>query len=257
VALLADGDVIVHGNAERICDRDDPLRHLNGRLEGLGSAHVANGHGASGGDAVKLGLVPSLNRPGGNVTGINFLLDELGPKRLGLLRALIPDVRAVAFLTNPSYRDAEELKDVLQAARGAGMQSHVVTASTESEIDAAFARMIEVKVGALVVSADPFLASGSRRKHIVSLAARYALPTMYDFREFPEAGGLMSYDSNIRDAYRQAGVYVGRILRGEKPADLPVMQSTKFEFVINLQTAKMLGLSIPPSLLSLADEVIE
>ena len=160
------------------------------------------------------------------------------------------------MLLNPSFVDAsDQLKDVQEAARAAGLQLQVINASTERDLDAAFARMVALQARALIVSADPFILS--HREHIVALAARYALPAIYNLRQFATAGGLLSYDASITDAYRQAGIYVGRILRGAKPGDLPVMQPTKFEFVINLKTAKALGLTIPPGVLAIADEVIE
>jgi putative tryptophan/tyrosine transport system substrate-binding protein len=210
----------------------------------------------SGGDAVRLGLVPSLSRPGGNVTGVSFLIDELSGKQLGLLHDLVPKANVIASLLNPSFVDAPlQLKSAQDAARAVGLKLEVMDASTERDIDAAFARMVELRAGALVVFSDPFLFS--RREQIVALAAGHALPAIYSLREFVAAGGLMSYDTNIPDAYRQAGIYVGRILKGEKPGDLPVVQPIKYELAFNLKTAKTLGLEIPPTLLAIADEVIE
>ena len=210
----------------------------------------------SGGDAVKLGLVSSLSRPGGNVTGISFLNDELAGKRLGLLRGLVPQASVIALLLNPSFADAsDQLKGAQEAARAAGLRLQVINASEEGDFDAAFARMVEMRASALIVTADPFMAG--RREQIVALAARYALPAIYNLREFATAGGLISYDTSLADAYHKAGIYVGRILRGAKPADLPVQQPTKFELVINLKTAKTLGLTIPETLLATADEVIQ
>jgi putative tryptophan/tyrosine transport system substrate-binding protein len=210
----------------------------------------------SGGDAVRLGLVPSMSRPGGNVTGISFLIAELSGKQLGLLHELVPKASVIASLLNPDFVNAaSQLKIVEDVAGAVGLKLEVMFASTEREIDAAFARIVEARAGALFVASDPFLFI--HREKIVALAAGHALPTMYSLREFVAAGGLMSYGTDIPDAYRQAGVYVGRILKGEKPAELPIQQPTKFEFAINLKTAKALGLTIPPNLLALADEVIE
>jgi putative ABC transport system substrate-binding protein len=210
----------------------------------------------SGVDAVRLGLVASLNRPGGNITGISFLIDELAAKRLGLLHDVVPQARSIAALVNLGFADeADQLKGLQDAARSIGLQLHVMHAGVEGEFDTAFARMVELQAEALVVTADPFFLS--RISQIVELAARYALPATYNLRAFALAGGLMSYDTSIADAYRQAGVYAGRILNGAKPADLPVMQPTKFEFVINLKTAKTLNLAIPPGVIAIADEVIE
>jgi putative tryptophan/tyrosine transport system substrate-binding protein len=210
----------------------------------------------TGGDPIKLGLVASLNRPGGNVTGISSLITELGSKRLGLLRELAPGITEIAILVNPNFQDAEsQLRDAEAATRALGLQLIVLRASSEREIDAAFATMAQQGSSALLVSVDPFFAE--RRDHIVALASRHAVPAMYPVREFAVAGGLMSYGTDFTDSYRQAGIYTGRIIRGEKPADLPVQRSTKFEFVINFKTAKALGLSVPNSMQLLADEVIE
>jgi len=210
----------------------------------------------SAGDPVALGLVASLNYPGSNITGISFLSSELEAKRLGLLHELSPDASLVAVLINPNFLDAaKHLRDVQEAARTLGLRLLVLNASSEREIDAAFATLVQKRAGALLVTADAFLFS--RREQLIALAARNAIPTIYSYREFATAGGLASYATSLADAYRQAGIYTGRILKGEKPADLPVMQASKFEFVINLKSAKALGLTIPPSLLAQADEVIE
>jgi ABC-type uncharacterized transport system substrate-binding protein len=210
----------------------------------------------TGGDPIKLGLVASLNRPGANVTGVSNLLVELGSKQLGLLRELVPATTAIATLMNPNFPGTEsQLGDVEAAARVLGLQLIVLRAGTDREIDTAFATMAQQGGGALVVGVDPFFLE--RRDHIVALAARHAIPAIYPLRDFAVAGGLMSYGTDFADSYRQAGVYTGRIVRGEKPADLPVQRSTKFEFVINFRTAKALSLAVPSSMQLLADEVIE
>jgi putative ABC transport system substrate-binding protein len=207
-------------------------------------------------DPVKLDLVASLARPGGNVTGVNFLNRETDAKRMGLLHDLVPQATLIAVLRNPTRPDAaDQLQDMQETVRALGKKVLVLDASTAGEIEACFATLVQQRADALIVLADAFISS--RRDHIVSLAARRALPAIYSLREFAVAGGLMSYSASITDASRQVGVYAGRILKGAKPADLPIMQSTKFEFVINLNTAKAFGLSFPPGLLSIADEVIE
>jgi len=207
-------------------------------------------------DPVRLGLVASLARPGGNLTGINILSGELAAKRLDLLREMVPGAARIAVLVNPANVMTENaLRDVAAAARVMGLQIQVLNASTSGEIDAAFATFVRERPDAIFVGLDVFFIS--RRAQLVNLASRHALPATYHLREFAEAGGLMSYGSNIVDTFRQAGVYAGRILKGAKPADLPVVQSTKFELVINAWTARMLGLAVPPTLLSTADKVIE
>jgi putative ABC transport system substrate-binding protein len=203
-----------------------------------------------------LGLVASLNRPGGNVTGVALLIAEMESKRFGLLRDLVPTATLVAVLLNPhSPVSTTELNDVQQAARAVGQQIHILNASSEQEMDAAFANLAQLGAGALLVGSDPFF--NSRRSYLVSLAARARVPAIYELREYVVAGGLMSYGTSLVNGYRQAGLYTGRILKGEKPQDLPVVQSTKFEFVINLKTAKALGLEVPLRLQELADEVLE
>jgi putative ABC transport system substrate-binding protein len=211
---------------------------------------------SSGGDPVKLGLVPSLNRPGGNITGITFILAELGAKYLGLLHELLPGAVRVGVLVDPKFPFTESfVSDVRAAASSIRIQIEVLEASTGREIDAIFASLAQKPIDALLVG--PALLLNNRRVQLITLAAYHRVPAIYPQRESAEAGGLMSYGTSLSEAYRQAGVYSGRILKGEKPADLPVVQSSKFEFVINLNTAKAFGLSFPPGLLAIADEVIE
>jgi len=208
-------------------------------------------------DPVRYGLVASLARPGGNLTGINFFGTELTAKRLELLRELVPGATHVAVLLNPANASNVEtqLRDVEAAARAIGLQIQVLNASTSREINAAFATLVRERPNALFVGGDSLFTS--RRIQLALLAAHHSIPTIYSSREIPEAGGLMSYGTNIADAWRQVGVYTGRILKGAKPADLPVVQASKFELVINAETARMLGLTVPPTLLARADEVIE
>jgi ABC-type uncharacterized transport system substrate-binding protein len=210
----------------------------------------------TGRDPVGDGLVASLARPGGNVTGVSILVAELNPKRLELLLELAPQTRVIALLRNPNTPATEgEIRDVQEAAQARGMQLHILEASTEIEIDAAFASLVQRQAGALLVAADPFFLN--RLEQIAALVARHAVPAISGFREFATAGGLISYGPSLTAVSRQAGIYAGKILKGAKPADLPVVQPTTFELVINLKTAKALGLTIPPSILSRADEVIE
>jgi putative ABC transport system substrate-binding protein len=208
------------------------------------------------GDPVQMGLVASLSRPSGNVTGVTQLYEEVAPKRLELAHQLVPMATSIAVLVNPTYPNVEtELKDLQAAARTLGLQLHVLHASAERDFDTVFATLVKLRPGALVISADVFLLS--RSKLLAALAIRHAIPAIYWDHEFAAAGGLMSYGSSNRVAYRLAGIYTGRILKGEKPTDLPVEQPTKFELIINLNTAKALGLTIPETLLATADELIQ
>jgi len=210
----------------------------------------------SGGDPVELGLVTSLNRPGGNVTGATFLTAQLGAKRLGLLRDLVPGADVVALLINPNTAVGRvQTRDVQQAARALGQNLIVLSGGSDESIEASFVTLSQKRVAALLIGGDPFF--DTRRDRLIALALQYRVPAIYQFREYALAGGLMSYGASITDMYHQVGLYVGRVLKGEKPADLPVMQVSKFETVINLKTAKALGIKISDNLLSLADEVIE
>jgi putative tryptophan/tyrosine transport system substrate-binding protein len=210
----------------------------------------------SGSDPVARGLVASLNRPAGNLTGVSQLNVELGPKRLGLLHEMMPTVASITLMANPTSPDAEILsRDAQAAAHTLGLRLRVLHANTDSELDAVFANSAELRDGGLVIGPDSFFTS--RIEKLAALTLRHAVPALYEFRQFAAAGGLMSYGPSLFDSYRLVGVYAGRVLKGEKPADLPVVQSTKFELVINLKTAKTLGLTIPPTLLALADEAIE
>src|SRR5262252_2326352 len=209
-----------------------------------------------GADPVPLGLVASLNRPGGNLTGINGVVVELGAKGLALLHELVPGTATIGFLENPNNPVSELMtRDVLAAAPVLGLKVQILKASNDREIDAAFASLVQARTGALLVGGDAFL--NSRIERLIELAARHAIPTMYSYREFAVSGGLISYGISLTEQYRQVGLYTGRILKGEKPADLPVLQPTKYELIINTKTAKALGLQIPDRLLALADEVIE
>jgi putative ABC transport system substrate-binding protein len=210
----------------------------------------------AGGDPVQTGLVASLNRPGGNLTGINQFTYELDPKRLGLLHDLVPSAAMIGVLLNPKFTYAEkQLKGIQDGARALGQQTIIQKASSEGEINAEFAKLAEMRIGALLVAASPFFLG--LRDQLIALAAQNAVPAIYEWRDFADAVGLMSYGTSMVDSYRQLGIYAGRVLNGEKPAEMPVLQPTKFELVINLKTAKILGLKISDNLLSLADEVIE
>jgi putative ABC transport system substrate-binding protein len=210
----------------------------------------------TGGDPVKDGLVASLNRPGGNITGVTLFFGELVGKRLELLRELVPGALVIAALLNPNNPNAEtRSRDVQAAARAIGQQIHVFNANSENEIESSFTIFVQEGAKALLVGDDPFFES--QRARLIALAARHALPAVYDSRQYVTAGGLVSYGTDFADTYRQAGSYVGKILSGTKPAELPVQQPTKFELVVNLKTAKALGLDIPPTVIALADEVIE
>jgi putative ABC transport system substrate-binding protein len=211
---------------------------------------------SGGEDPVETGLVASLNRPGGNVTGVSSMSGELGPKRLGLIQELVPSAARFAVLVNPDNPfTGAYVADLRAAAAAIGRQIEVLTATTSRDIDTAFRMLMEKRADALLVGPDPLFVS--RRVQLATLAARHVMPTVYPFRDDAEAGGLMSYGPNLTDLFRLAGTYTGRVLKGEKPADLPILQATRFEFVINLQTADALGLEIPPTLLAVADEVIE
>jgi putative tryptophan/tyrosine transport system substrate-binding protein len=207
-------------------------------------------------DPVKLGLVAGLNRPGGNVTGVSQFSTALEGKRLELLHELVPNATVLALLVNPTFVGTNSIVDDMQvAARKRGVKLNVLNASSEREFDAAIAGVVQLRAGALIVASDPFFIS--RRDQLVALIAHHAVPAIYQLREFAAVGGLMSYGNDLADTYRQVGVYTGRILKGEKPSELPVVQPTRFELVINLKTAKALGLEVPPALLARADEVIE
>jgi putative tryptophan/tyrosine transport system substrate-binding protein len=208
-------------------------------------------------DPERIGLVTSLNRPGGNITGMSIFPSEVAAKSVQLLKELLPATTLIGFLVNPSNPSATQVlvKEASNAARTLGVAVRVLNASTEYELDEAFASLASAGVGGLVVPAEPYF--DSQRERIVALAARHAVPAIYGLREYAVAGGLMSYGASLPDSYRRAGIYVGRVLKGEKPTDLPVMQPTKFDLVLNLKAAKALGLTIPPGVLAIADEVIE
>jgi putative ABC transport system substrate-binding protein len=207
-------------------------------------------------DPVKSGLVASLNHPGGNATGMSFFSSLLEPKKFELIHELVPKAAAIAILVNPDNPNSESIVKMVKAAGdGVGRSLVVVTGSTDREIESAYATVVERRAGGLIVAADPFFTA--RREQIVALSARHTIPAIYEWREFVEVGGLMSYGSRITDTFRQVGIYAGRILKGEKPADLPVQQPTKFELVVNLKTAKTLGLDVPTAILLRTDEVIE
>jgi ABC-type uncharacterized transport system substrate-binding protein len=211
---------------------------------------------ASGADPVQLGLVASLNRPGGNVTGITSMNSGLGAKQLGILHRLLGRDGRFAVLLNPSNPQREAvITEVQAAASSMGQQLEILTATTKRDLSPAFSAAVQKRVDALLISADPLFTNSPVQ--LATLAARHGMPAIYALREFAQAGGLMSYGSNFAELFRQAGIYTGRVLKGEKPADLPILQATKFEFVVNLQTAEALGLEVPATLLALADEVIE
>src|SRR5262245_50950785 len=211
---------------------------------------------STGGDPIALGLVASLNRPGGNITGVSLFNVVLVPKQLELVRELVPKASVIAALVNPDNPNTEtEVRELQEAAQALRLQIRVVRVSAKENFDSAFAMTVQQRVGAIIVSYDSFFSS--RRDQIVALAARHSLPAIYHWREFVESGGLISYGTKLTDSYRQTGIYAGKILQGARPADLPVQQPTKFELVLNLKTAKALGLTIPPTLLTAADDVIE
>ena len=210
----------------------------------------------TGGDPVAIGLVASLARPGGNLTGFSIITVELHPKLLELLSELVPQAGVIALLVNPNNPNAEHVvRDVREGARAKGLQLPILKASSESEIDDAFASLVQLHAGALFVGADAFF--NSRREQLAALASHYAVPAIYEWREFPASGGLISYGPSLTSIYREMGLYTGKVLNGAKPADLPVQQPTKFEMVVNFKTARTLGLTVPPSILARADEVIE
>jgi putative ABC transport system substrate-binding protein len=207
-------------------------------------------------DPVQIGLVASLNRPGGNLTGVSVLAAEVGPKLMELLHAAVPSAKSMALLVNPRNPNADgQSKNLQMAAQRLGLQLHVLNASTQADLDQVFERAHELKASAVIIAQDVLF--NTLTVKLADLSMRYAIPTIYPNRDFAEAGGLMSYGTDLRDEYRQAGIYAGRILNGEKPGDLPVIQASKFELIVNLKTAKALSLSLPPSLLARADEVIE
>jgi putative tryptophan/tyrosine transport system substrate-binding protein len=207
-------------------------------------------------DPVKAGLVASLNRPGGNITGFANLALEIGPKRLELLHSLVPNATSIAVLVNPARANVEaETRDMQAAARALGLQLHVLHASTERDFDTVFATSVQLRAGGIVISGDPFF--NTRSEQLAAMAVRHAVPAIYQFHEFAAAGGLASYGSSITNTHREAGIYTGRILKGEKPADLPVQESSKVEMILNLKTAKALGITVPLPLIARADEVIE
>jgi len=209
-----------------------------------------------GSDPIKAGLVDSFNRPGGNATGYTLLTNQLEPKRVGLLHELVPGVRLIGALLNPNFPPAvRQLQEIKDATRKIGQELFVANASNDTEVNAAFLSFVQQRVGAVLVAADPYF--DTQRDRIIALAAQNRLPTIYQFREYALSGGLMSYGPRITDLYQQAGIYAGRILRGARPTDLPVLQPTKFELVINLKTANVLGLVVPNAIQLLADEVIE
>jgi putative ABC transport system substrate-binding protein len=211
---------------------------------------------STGGDPIALGLVASLNRPGGNITGVSLFNVVLVPKQLELVRELVPKASVIAALVNPDNPNTEtEVRELQEAAQALRLQIRVVRVSAKEDFDSAFAMTVQQRVGAIIVSYDSFFSS--RRDQIVALAARHSLPAIYHWREFVESGGLISYGTKLTDSYRQTGIYAGKILQGARPADLPVQQPTKFELVLNLKTAKALGLTVPPTLLTAADDVIE
>jgi putative ABC transport system substrate-binding protein len=207
-------------------------------------------------DPVQIGLVASLNRPGGNLTGVSVLAVEIGPKLVELLHGAVPSAKSIALLINPSNPNANvQSKNLQTAAQRLGLQLHVLNASTQGDLDRIFARVHEIKANAMMIAQDALF--NTQTAKLADLSVRYAIPAIYPNRDFAEAGGLMSYGTDLRDAYRQAGIYAGRILNGEKPADLPVIQASKFELVINLKTARTIGLILSPDMVSIADEVIE
>ena len=246
--------------AELVRDKVDVIAAMSGDISiraAIGASSTIPVVFITGSDPVQTGLVASLGRPGGNVTGFSMIANELMAKRFELLSELVPQLRTIALLVNPKYHSATEgtIPLVQQAASAKGVRLHILNATDDDEFEPAFASLARLKADALIVGTDPFFTS--RRERIVALASRYSVPAIYEWQEFATAGGLISYGASLTSLYREAGVYVGKVLKGTKPADLPIQQPTNFELVINLKAAKALGLTVPPTLLTAADKVIE
>jgi putative ABC transport system substrate-binding protein len=246
--------------AELVRDKVDVIAAMSGDISiraAIGASSTIPVVFITGSDPVQTGLVASLGRPGGNVTGFSMIANELMAKRFELLSELVPQLRTIALLVNPKYHSATEgtIPLVQQAASAKGVRLHILNATDDDEFEPAFASLARLKADALIVGTDPFFTS--RRERIVALASRYAVPAIYEWQEFAAAGGLISYGASLTSLYREAGLYVGKVLKGTKPADLPIQQPTNFELVINLKAAKALGLTVPPTLLTAADKVIE
>ena len=246
--------------ADLVRDKVDVIAAMSGDISiraAIGASSTIPVVFITGSDPVQTGLVASLGRPGGNVTGFSMIANELMAKRFELLSELVPQLRTIALLVNPKYHSATEgtIPLVQQAASGKGVRLHILNATDDDEFEPAFASLARLKADALIVGTDPFFTS--RRERIVALASRYSVPAIYEWQEFATAGGLISYGASLTSLYREAGVYVGKVLKGTKPSDLPIQQPTNFELVINLKAAKALGLTVPPTLLTAADKVIE